>query len=138
VCYHVERERLVLTGDHVLEGVSPVILAPDGDMTAYLASLAKLGDHDFARIAPGHGGVLEHGKRVLGLLRAHRISRENKVLARLDEAGPCSLDVLTPLVYDDVPAERHSFARFTLEAHLLKLAREGRASLDDGRWRSAA
>jgi len=138
VCYLVEQERLLLTGDHVLEGVSPVILAPDGDMAAYLTSLAKLEDLDFERIGPGHGGVLNKGKRLLALLRAHRLARENKVLACLDKSGPCPLAALTPLVYDDVPAERHEYARFTLEAHLLKLAREGRAALVDGRWRSAA
>jgi glyoxylase-like metal-dependent hydrolase (beta-lactamase superfamily II) len=138
VCYLIEQERLLLTGDHVLEGVSPVILAPDGDMASYLTSLAKLEDHDFERIGPGHGGVLNHGKRMLALLRAHRLARENKVLTCLDKAGPLPLAALTPLVYDDVPAERHEYARFTLEAHLLKLAREGRAALADGRWRSAA
>ncbi len=138
VCYLIEPARVLLTGDHVLEGVSPVILAPDGDMAAYLESLAKLEAYDFERIAPGHGGVLERGKRVLGMLRAHRIARENKVLACLHRAGPCPLAALTPLVYDDVPVERHAFAQFTLEAHLLKLAREGRASLGDAGWRTAA
>jgi glyoxylase-like metal-dependent hydrolase (beta-lactamase superfamily II) len=138
VCYLVEQQRLLLTGDHVLEGVSPVIPAPDGDMAAYLASLAKLEDRDFERIAPGHGGILDGGKRVLGLLRAHRLFRENKVLARLTKAGPTALAALTPLVYDDVPANRHAYAQFTLEAHLLKLAREGRVLLDEGRWRTAA
>ncbi len=138
VCYLVEQQRMLLTGDHVLEGVSPVILAPDGDMTAYLASLAKLEDLAFERIAPGHGGVVERGKRALGVLRAHRIARENKVLVCLERVGPCTLGALTALVYDDVPGERHGFAQFTLEAHLLKLAREGRAWFEDGRWRSAA
>ena len=41
VCYLLEREGLLITGDHVLEGVSPVILPPDGDMSAYMASLEK-------------------------------------------------------------------------------------------------
>jgi glyoxylase-like metal-dependent hydrolase (beta-lactamase superfamily II) len=57
VCYLLESERLLFTGDHVLEGVSPVILPPDGDMSAYLHSLDKLQSHDFEHIAPGHGGV---------------------------------------------------------------------------------
>ncbi len=42
VCYLLARERLLFTGDHVLEGVSPVILPPDGDMSAYFHSLDKL------------------------------------------------------------------------------------------------
>src|SRR3984885_1697389 len=62
VCYLLEGEGLLFTGDHVLEGVSPVILPPDGDMAAYLHSLEKLRTHDFERIAPGHGSVMERGK----------------------------------------------------------------------------
>ena len=134
VCYLLERERLLFTGDHVLEGVSPVILPPDGDMSAYLNSLDKLAHQDFERIAPGHGGVLDGGKRMLAWLREHRLARERQVLQHLARA-PATLDELTPAVYADVPADRHSWAKLTLEAHLIKLARDGRAVLCEGRWR---
>jgi glyoxylase-like metal-dependent hydrolase (beta-lactamase superfamily II) len=136
VCYLLESERLLFTGDHVLEGVSPVILPPDGDMAAYLHSLEKLGSHDFERIAPGHGGVMERGKEVLAALRAHRLAREEKVLLGLRRLPGATIDELTPLVYDDVAVERHRWARLTLEAHLIKLAREGRAGESGGVWRS--
>jgi glyoxylase-like metal-dependent hydrolase (beta-lactamase superfamily II) len=124
VCYLESRERLLFTGDHVLGGVSPVILPPDGEMAAYLNSLEKLGGYDFERIAPGHGEILECGKRVVELLRAHRLARESKVL-RYIGAG-ATLEELTPRVYDDVPSERHGWAKLTLQAHLIKLEREGR------------
>jgi glyoxylase-like metal-dependent hydrolase (beta-lactamase superfamily II) len=137
VCYLLEAERLLFTGDHVLDGVSPVILAPDGDMAAYLHSIDKLQSYDVGRIAPGHGGLLEGGKRVLESLRAHRMAREAKVLRSLRNAGAASLDELTPAVYDDVPTERHRWARLTLEAHLIKLAREGLVSGVDGIWRAS-
>jgi glyoxylase-like metal-dependent hydrolase (beta-lactamase superfamily II) len=135
VCYLLERERMLFTGDHVLEGVSPVILPPDGDMSAYLHSLDKLQSHDFERIAPGHGGVMERGKEVLAALRAHRLAREDKVLRALRGLGAATIDELTPVVYDDVAAERHRWARLTLEAHLIKLARERRAGESHGVWR---
>ena len=134
VCYLLEDERLLFTGDHVLEGVSPVILPPDGDMAAYLASLEKLAAYEFERIAPGHGGVMQRGKRVISLLRAHRIAREDKVLEKLMR-GAATLDQLTPAVYDDVPPERHAWAKLTLEAHLIKLARDGRVIEYEGSWR---
>jgi glyoxylase-like metal-dependent hydrolase (beta-lactamase superfamily II) len=135
VCYLLEGERLLFTGDHVLEGVSPVILPPDGDMSAYLHSLDKLRSWDFERIAPGHGTVMQNGKGVLASLRAHRLAREEKVLLALSRLAAASLDELTPVVYDDVAIERHRWARLTLEAHLIKLAREGRAGERDGVWR---
>jgi glyoxylase-like metal-dependent hydrolase (beta-lactamase superfamily II) len=135
VCYLLEQQRLLFTGDHVLEGVSPVILPPDGDMSAYLLSLDKLQSHDFERIAPGHGEVMEHGKDVLSALRAHRLAREAKVLAGLRRLVAAGIEELTAVVYDDVPVERHRWARLTLEAHLIKLGREGRAAERDGLWR---
>ncbi len=135
VCYLLEEQRLLFTGDHVLEGVSPVILPPDGDMAAYLRSLDKLNAYGFDRIAPGHGHLMERGKEVVASLRQHRVARENKVLGSLRAAGAATLDSLTPLVYDDVAVERHRWARLTLEAHLIKLAREGRISESHGVWR---
>jgi glyoxylase-like metal-dependent hydrolase (beta-lactamase superfamily II) len=135
VCYLLERERLLFTGDHVLEGVSPVILPPDGDMAAYLHSLDKLQSHDFERIAPGHGAVMDRGKAVVAALRAHRLAREEKVLSALRRLTVATLDDLTPVVYDDVAVERHPWARLTLEAHLIKLAGELRAGEHEGVWR---
>ena len=134
VCYLLERENLLFTGDHVLEGVSPVILPPDGDMSAYMSSLNKLEAYDFERIAPGHGGVLPRGKRMLAMLRAHRLAREDKVLAKL-APGAATIEALTAAVYDDVTVDRHSWAKLTLEAHLIKLGREGRVVEHDHRWR---
>ena len=133
VCYLDPRQRLLFTGDHVLGGVSPVILPPDGEMAAYLGSLEKLRSYAFERIAPGHGDVLERGKRVIDLLYAHRMARESKVLRCIGEGA--TLDELTPTVYDDVSAERHEWAKLTLRAHLIKLEREGRISERAGVFR---
>jgi len=140
VCYLLLEERLLFTGDHVLEGVSPVIVPPDGDMRAYIDSLDKLEGHAFERIAPGHGRVMENGKTEVAMLRAHRMAREAKVLLCLGRGGAAdargaTLERLTAAVYDDVPVERHAWARLTLEAHLIKLAREGRVSEHAGTWR---
>jgi glyoxylase-like metal-dependent hydrolase (beta-lactamase superfamily II) len=135
VCYLVPREQLLLTGDHVLEGVSPVILPPDGSMGDYLKSIDKLFAYDFQKIAPGHGDLMAEGKRVLEALRVHRLAREDKVLRNLAKLGQANLDALIPLVYDDVPADRHQWARLTLQAHLIKLLQEGRAVELNGIWR---
>jgi glyoxylase-like metal-dependent hydrolase (beta-lactamase superfamily II) len=133
VCYLFAAQKLLFTGDHVLGGVSPVILPPDGDMSAYIASLDKLATLDFERIAPGHGELLPEGKRVVALLREHRMRREAKVLRCL--GAPATISELVSLVYDDVPVDRHGWAKLTLEAHLLKLARESKVSQHGGVWR---
>jgi glyoxylase-like metal-dependent hydrolase (beta-lactamase superfamily II) len=135
VCYFLAQERLLITGDHVLEGVSPVILPPDGNMADYLSSIDKLFAYDFEKIAPGHGDIMDDGKKVLAALRAHRLAREDKVLRKLEELREASLDGLIPMVYDDVPADRHPWARLTLQAHLIKLLQEGTVSELNGIWR---
>ncbi len=87
VCYFLARERLLITGDHVLEGVSPVILPPDGNMADYLHSIDKLFAYDFEKIAPGHGDLMIKASRCSQALRAHRLAREDKVMRHLAPSG---------------------------------------------------
>jgi glyoxylase-like metal-dependent hydrolase (beta-lactamase superfamily II) len=134
VCFLLEEEGLLFSGDHVLDGVTPVILPPDGDMAAYLGSLELLKGYGLRAIAPGHGRVLSEPIRVIDAIVAHRGRREARVVAVLSAAGCGEIDELLPKVYDDVRAELLPIARYSLEAHLIKLEREGRAAREGGVW----
>jgi glyoxylase-like metal-dependent hydrolase (beta-lactamase superfamily II) len=134
VCFLLEEEGLLFSGDHVLDGVTPVILPPDGDMAADLHSLEVLKGYRPRAIAPGHGRVLTDPLRVIDGVVAHRGRREAKVLAVLGAARRGELDELLPRVYDDVRPELLPIARYSLEAHLIKLEREGRATRENGVW----
>jgi glyoxylase-like metal-dependent hydrolase (beta-lactamase superfamily II) len=134
VCFLLEEEGLLFSGDHVLDGVTPVILPPDGDMAAYLHSLELLKRCRARAIAPGHGRVLQEPPRVIDGIVAHRARREAKVLAVLGAVGRGEIDVLLPKVYDDVRVELLPIARYSLEAHLIKLEREGRAARAHEVW----
>jgi len=134
ICYLLEEEQLLFSGDHVLDGMTPVILPPDGDMAAYLHSLSRLKTYGARVIAPGHGDVLSDPRAAIDGVIAHRARREAKVVAALGEHGRARLDDLLPKVYDDVRAELLPLARHSLEAHLIKLVREGRAGLEGGVW----
>ena len=127
VCYFFEAEKLLFTGDHIMQGSTVVISPPDGDMQAYLASLEKLLGMDIASIAPGHGHVIEKPHDEVRKLIAHRLKREAKVAAALGQKKPASLDDLVPLAYDDVSERLYPVAKRSLHAHLIKLEREGRA-----------
>jgi glyoxylase-like metal-dependent hydrolase (beta-lactamase superfamily II) len=135
VCYWLEEQGLLFSGDHILDGVTPVILAPDGDMAHYLHSLARLRALPLANIAPGHGRVLMEPAAVIDGIVAHRARREHKVLASLARVRAATTDDLLPVVYSDVRRELYTFARCSLEAHLIKLALEGVCRRDGDVWR---
>ena len=128
LCFLLESERLLFTGDHLMQGSTVVIGPPDGDMVAYLDSLAALRKLRLRSIAPGHGHLIENPGETIDWYIEHRNEREAKVLAALTEAGSAKIDQLIPVVYDDVDEERWPIARYSLHAHLLKLAGEGKVS----------
>ncbi len=135
LCYLLEETRMLFTGDHVMQGSTVVINPPDGDMLAYLASLRGLLDEDLAILAPGHGYLIGRPHKEVNRLIAHRLGREEKVVAAMRKLGPATLDELVPAVYADVSPKLHPVAARSLSAHLGKLASERRASESEGRWR---
>jgi glyoxylase-like metal-dependent hydrolase (beta-lactamase superfamily II) len=134
ICYLLEEEQLLFSGDHLMEGVTVVIVPPHGDMKDYLDSLQLLHSYPLAAIAPGHGSLMFDPHREIDAVIRHRLMREAKVVRVLGERGQGTLDTLTPPVYDDVDASRHPIARYSLWAHLLKLQRDGRVRELDGVW----
>jgi glyoxylase-like metal-dependent hydrolase (beta-lactamase superfamily II)/8-oxo-dGTP pyrophosphatase MutT (NUDIX family) len=134
LCYLLEEEKMLFTGDHVMQGSTVVINPPDGDMALYLSTLRALLDEDLEWLAPGHGFLVERPHEVVRALIAHRLRREDKVVAALGAAGPAALGELLPRVYDDVAPALHAMASRSLLAHLLKLQAEGAARLDGQDW----
>ena len=136
VCYLLEQEKLLFTGDHIMQGSTVVINPPDGDMAVYIAALKKLLKEQIDWLAPGHGFVIDKPHEAVERLVAHRLGRENKVLEKLKGLGDATLDELVPYAYDEVPKQLHRVATRSLLAHLLKLTVDGRASEVEGRWRA--
>ncbi len=134
-CFLVQEDGVLMTGDHLMNGSTVVIIPPHGNMADYISSLRLLLDYPVRLLAPGHGDVMEHPVQVIEWVLQHRLERENKVLQALEQAGEADLDALLPRVYADVDTSLHGVARFSLWAHLLKLQDEGRAAEDKGLWR---
>jgi glyoxylase-like metal-dependent hydrolase (beta-lactamase superfamily II) len=129
LCFLLEEEQMLFTGDHILEGTTPVILPPDGNMRHYLDSLTKLAALPLRYLAPAHGRVMDNPAQVIETLRRHRLRRELKVLRVLERhsqsARACPLQELALGVYDDVAAHLLPWAERTLLAHLIKLEHDG-------------
>lgn len=143
LCFEIAGTGLLFSGDHVMSGSTVVIAPPDGDMAAYLDSLARVRDRAPRRIAPGHGDVIDDPAAVLDQYLQHRRQREAQVLAGLHAAPRrgVTAEQLVAAIYTDVPAALHPVARYSVWAHLRKLQIEGRAwAADtddiDAPWRS--
>jgi len=137
ICWLLEEEKLLFTGDHVMQGSTVVINPPDGHMGNYLASLRRLLELDLDWFAPGHGFLMARPHDEVRKLIAHRLAREAKVLAALRAGALAVADDLLPTVYGDVPQARHGIAMRSLTAHLQKLAEDGLAAVDAaGVWQA--
>jgi glyoxylase-like metal-dependent hydrolase (beta-lactamase superfamily II) len=130
LCYLIQEEQTMLTGDHIMNGSTVVIVHPDGSMRDYLHSLELLRKYEFTQIGPGHGDFLQDPMGVVDWIIAHRIGRENKVIEKLKLISPASSDLLVKDVYDDVDKKLHPIAIWSLEAHLFKLKEDGLAAFD--------
>ncbi len=134
LCYLLDEEQLLFTGDHVMQASTVVINPPDGDMRAYLESLDALLGVPLEWLAPGHGFLMAQPHEAIRAIIAHRGRREAKLLGVLRELGSAPLETLLPRVYDDVPQRLHAMAARSLTAHLFKLRDEARAVCDGARW----
>ena len=118
-----------MTGDAVL-GEGSVFVAPDpGALRGYLAALRRLREMELDVLCPGHGPPVADPAAKLDAYVAHRLDRERRLVAALDD-GLRGVDELLDRVWDDAPAPLRPAAAVTLAAHLDKLAEEGR--LPDG------
>lgn len=129
LCFLLQEERTLFTGDHIMEGSTVVVAPPDGDMSAYLESLEKLRRirPPLRAIAPGHGQVIQDPYKIIDDYIAHRLEREEQVAAALDAAGTTTVGELVETIYADVPVDLHPVAAYSVWAHLRKLSDDGRA-----------
>lgn len=135
LCYYLEEERAVFTGDVVLGAGTTVIPDDTGDLGQYMASLRRLLELDPARIYPAHGPVIERAPEKIREYIAHRELRERQVLEVLEE-GPCQVVSIVKRIYVDVPETLHQAAANSMRSHLKKLRNEGRVVLEEGDyWR---
>jgi glyoxylase-like metal-dependent hydrolase (beta-lactamase superfamily II) len=121
--------RVLFAGDTVLGAGSVFVGGEEGSMGAYLDSLRRLRELDLEAICPGHGPVVWDPRAKLDEYIAHRLERERRVLAAI-EGGATTRDEVLDSAWSDVDFESVPYLRMaaglTLEAHLDKLAADGR------------
>jgi glyoxylase-like metal-dependent hydrolase (beta-lactamase superfamily II) len=132
LCFLLEEEGALFSGDNVLGVGTTVIPSESGDLLDYMASLERLLALAPRRIYPAHGPVIPDGSAKLRAYIAHRGERERQILAALGQ-GDAPISAIVKRVYTDVPEVLHAAAAQSVASHLRKLEREGRARRIDGR-----
>ncbi len=133
LCFHDAAAGELFTGDHVLSGMTTVINPPDGDMSDYMDSLQRILALRPRLIHPGHGRVIENGVEVIEEYIAHRLEREAQVAEAVRRRGEPTAPIdVVPEIYAAYPQALHAVAARSVQAHLDKLVRDGRARRVDG------
>ena len=113
------------SGDLVL-GAGSTFVPPDGgSLAAYMDSLRRMQAEPIELICPGHGPWITDPVAKLAEYVEHREMRERRLLAAL-ERGERSRDALLAEAWSDVPPQMRVAAAMVMQAHLDKLAAEGR------------
>ena len=119
----------LFSGDHVMGWATTLISPPDGDLTAFMASLETCLARRDRIYYPGHGAPVEDPHNLVSHIRDHRKNREAQIMAALDGQ---SADVaqLTARIYADVDPRLHGAASRNVLAHVIDLYGRGIIATD--------
>jgi glyoxylase-like metal-dependent hydrolase (beta-lactamase superfamily II) len=141
LCLLLEQERMLFSGDHIMDGSTVVIRPPDGDMETYLRQLERLKSlrPRLRSIAPGHGYLIEQPAAKIDEYLQHRAMREQQIVDLLQTTGPTTVDAIVAKLYNETPEALLPMAAGTVWAHLIKLDEEGKVHGHgpEGPWVSA-
>jgi glyoxylase-like metal-dependent hydrolase (beta-lactamase superfamily II) len=133
LCYALVDSGALFTGDHVMGWSTSVVSPPDGDMAAYLASLARLQTRDDRVYYPAHGPQIDNPQQFVRGMIGHRRQRERQIVTRL-AAGPHSIADLVAAMYKGLDPRLHGAAGRSVLAHLIDLQNQGRVAPQGERW----
>lgn len=114
----------LFSGDLVMGWATSLVSPPDGDLTAFMASVRRLQAQDWSVLHPGHGAPVDNPAMRLQELLAHRLGREASILDALGD-GPASAEALTHRIYTDTPRPLLAAAERNVLAHLIDLSTRG-------------
>lgn len=115
----------LFSGDLVMGWATSLVSPPDGDLTAFMASLRRLGTERWHSLYPGHGAPVTSPAARLADLLAHREGREAEILSAL-RAGPATAAGLAAQIYREVPRQLLPAAERNVLAHLIDLVERSR------------
>jgi glyoxylase-like metal-dependent hydrolase (beta-lactamase superfamily II) len=129
MCFTLDEEQALFTGDHVMGWSTTVVSPPDGDMRAYIDSLHKVMARNDATLWPTHGAPVTSPEPFLQAFLDHRLEREAQVLTAV-RSGLSDIDAMVAKLYADVRKELHKPAARSVLSHLIKLVDDGLVTVE--------
>ncbi len=123
----------LLTGDHVMGWSTTVVVPPDGDMAAYMASLDKLRAREDRIFYPAHGPPVAKPQQYVRGLIGHRMQREKQIL-RLVGEKPRAIPDIVANAYPGLDPRLVVAAGGSVNAHLVDLEARGLVGREEDKW----
>lgn len=117
--------RVLFVGDTILGRGTSLVAPPEGNMAAYMRTLAEFDALDARLIAPGHGPIVSDPHATINAYVMHRRQREAQVLRALG-SGPRTVEQLVAELYFDTDPALYGLAAGSVQAQLQKLEEEGK------------
>jgi glyoxylase-like metal-dependent hydrolase (beta-lactamase superfamily II) len=141
MAYALKDRNIIFSGDHVMAWSTPVVAPPDGAMSDYMASLAKLSRRSEQTYFPGHGGAVNNAPRFVAAYILHRKAREASILRNIGK-GETDIPAVVSAVYSGLNPRLTKAAGLSVLAHLEDLVTRGLVTTAgppsiDGRYRLA-
>ncbi len=131
LCFALQEEQALFTGDHVMGWSTSVISPPDGDMTSYMESLELLLERNEDTYWPTHGSCIKDVKNYVRAFIEHRLARERQILACLDQ-GISRISDMVPVIYKDTDQRLYAAAARSVLAAILRLIDIGKVAVKTG------
>jgi glyoxylase-like metal-dependent hydrolase (beta-lactamase superfamily II) len=123
----------LLTGDHVMAWSTTVVVPPDGEMAAYMASLDKLRQREDRVFYPAHGPPVINPQQYVRGLMGHRMQREKQILRLVGEKARDIPDIVAK-AYPGLDPRLETAAGGSVLAHLLDLEKRGLVVQSEQQW----
>jgi glyoxylase-like metal-dependent hydrolase (beta-lactamase superfamily II) len=139
LCYALDEDGALFTGDHVMGWSTTVVSPPDGDMADYMRSLQLLMEREDRIFFPAHGEAVERPRRLVRGMIGHRRMREGQILRFIGKNGTSPITAMVAEMYRGIDPGLHGAAGRSVQAHLFDL--EDRAVVrqtGDGLWELSA
>jgi glyoxylase-like metal-dependent hydrolase (beta-lactamase superfamily II) len=126
----------LFSGDHVMGWSTTVVVPPDGEMGAYIASLEKLRQRADRVYYPAHGPPVTNPQQYVRGLIGHRMQREKQILRLVGERAR-DIPGIVANAYPGLDPRLTVAAGGSVFAHLVDLEQRGLVERDGETWTAA-